>query len=111
MTRSSWRVRDTGIGIQPDEHGAIFDEFYQAAPKPERAAEGTGLGLALAKQFVELHGGRLWVESVPGAGSTFSFTLPTRPTVASASDPALATVAAARLRHPDEWRVDPGRRR
>jgi signal transduction histidine kinase len=72
-------VRDTGVGIASHEHLKVFDEFYQAAHEPERTRDGTGLGLALAKKFVELHGGRLWVESQPGEGSTFTFTLPLRP--------------------------------
>jgi signal transduction histidine kinase len=69
-------VRDTGVGIPHEQQARIFDEFYQAAGGPGRSRDGTGLGLALAKKFVELHGGRLWVDSQPGAGSTFSFTLP-----------------------------------
>jgi signal transduction histidine kinase len=69
-------VRDTGVGIAPDEQVRVFEEFYQAAREPERTRDGTGLGLALARKFVELHGGRLWVESQPGQGSLFTFTLP-----------------------------------
>jgi signal transduction histidine kinase len=65
-------VRDTGIGIAPEEQGAVFEEFRQVGPR----AEGTGLGLALTKRFVELHGGRIHLESAPGQGSTFTFTLP-----------------------------------
>jgi signal transduction histidine kinase len=72
-------VRDTGIGIAPEDLERVFDEFRQVGAG-EAKAEGTGLGLALAKNFVELHGGRMWVESEPGRGSTFSFTLP-RPEV------------------------------
>ncbi len=68
-------VRDTGAGIAPEEQGRLFEEFRQAASA--RGREGTGLGLSLAKKFVELHGGRIWVESVLGEGSTFTFTLPT----------------------------------
>ncbi|HSE06563.1 MAG TPA: GAF domain-containing protein [Methylomirabilota bacterium] len=68
-------VTDTGIGIAPEDQAAIFEEFRQVG-SDERKREGTGLGLALAKKFVELHGGRLWVESEPGRGSTFTFTLP-----------------------------------
>ena len=67
-------VRDTGIGIAPDEQTRIFEEFRQTAGgRPE---EGTGLGLALSRRMVELHGGRIWVESAPGSGSAFTFTLP-----------------------------------
>jgi signal transduction histidine kinase len=67
-------VADTGVGIAADDQGRIFDEFYQVGPG--KMQEGTGLGLALAKRLVELHGGQLSVESTPGAGSTFTFTLP-----------------------------------
>ncbi|OLC52144.1 MAG: hypothetical protein AUH85_17745 [Chloroflexi bacterium 13_1_40CM_4_68_4] len=67
-------VHDTGIGIAPDERERIFEEFQQAASA--RGREGTGLGLTLAKRFVELHGGKIWVESEVGKGSTFRFTLP-----------------------------------
>ena len=69
-------VRDTGVGIAPEDQARIFDEFQQARGARARAPEGTGLGLALARKFVELHGGRLWVESQIGAGSTFAFSLP-----------------------------------
>jgi signal transduction histidine kinase len=69
-------VRDTGIGIAADDQERIFEEFRQAGR--ERSREGTGLGLTLTKRFVELHGGRIWVESTPGKGSTFAFTLPLR---------------------------------
>jgi GAF domain-containing protein len=68
-------VADTGIGIAPDDQAAIFEEFRQVG-SDERRREGTGLGLTLAKKFVELHGGRIWVESELGRGSTFKFTLP-----------------------------------
>jgi signal transduction histidine kinase len=71
-------VRDTGIGIAPEEQTRIFEEFRQARTVNIRTAEGTGLGLALAKRFVELHGGRLSLKSEPGKGSTFAFTLPVR---------------------------------
>ena len=69
-------VWDTGIGIRPEDQARIFEEFQQVETTTARQYEGTGLGLALAKKFVELHGGRIWVESVPGHGSTFTFTLP-----------------------------------
>ena len=69
-------VTDTGIGIAPEDQAAIFEEFRQVGSDETRKQEGTGLGLTLAKKFVELHGGRIWVESAPGRGSTFIFTLP-----------------------------------
>jgi signal transduction histidine kinase len=65
-------VSDTGIGIAREEQAAVFEEFRQVGPR----AEGTGLGLALTKRFVELHGGSIRLESAPGQGSTFTFTLP-----------------------------------
>jgi len=68
-------IADTGIGIAPEDQAAIFEEFRQVG-SDERKREGTGLGLTLAKKFVELHGGRIWVKSEPGTGSTFTFTLP-----------------------------------
>ena len=69
-------VRDTGIGIAPEDQDRVFEEFRQVGR--ERSREGTGLGLTLTKRFVELHGGRIWLESTPGKGSVFSFTLPLR---------------------------------
>ncbi len=67
---------DTGIGIAPRTRGAIFEEFRQVGRDDDRKQEGTGLGLTLTKKFVEMHGGRIWVESEVGGGSTFRFTLP-----------------------------------
>jgi signal transduction histidine kinase len=69
-------VTDTGIGIAPEDQAAIFEEFRQVGTDDARKLEGTGLGLTLAKKFVELHDGRMWVESELGRGSTFTFTLP-----------------------------------
>ena len=69
-------VTDSGIGIAPEDQAAIFEEFRQVGGDETRKQEGTGLGLTLAKKFVELHGGRIWVESDLGLGSTFTFTLP-----------------------------------
>ena len=69
-------VADTGPGIAPGDQERIFEEFQQTEAGLEQR-EGTGLGLALSKRLVELHGGRIWVESEPGSGSTFTFTLPT----------------------------------
>jgi signal transduction histidine kinase len=72
-------VRDTGVGIAPEHHLTIFEEFRQASSAPASTErEGTGLGLALAKRFVESQGGKIWVESAPGMGSTFTFTVPCR---------------------------------
>jgi signal transduction histidine kinase len=68
-------VSDTGVGIAPEDQEAVFEEFRQVGAA-EKRAEGTGLGLTLARKFIELHGGRIWVKSQVGAGSTFTFTLP-----------------------------------
>ena len=67
---------DTGVGIAPEDQGAIFEEFRQVGTA-DKKAEGTGLG-SLCRKFVELHGGRTWVKSQVGAGSTFTFTIPVR---------------------------------
>jgi len=70
-------VADTGPGIAPDDHERVFEEFQQTEAGLEQR-EGTGLGLALSKRLVELHGGQIWLESELGKGSTFVFTLPAR---------------------------------
>ena len=70
------RIQDTGIGIAAEDHERIFEEFQQASHQGERSREGTGLGLSLSKRMVELHGGSITVDSVPGKGSTFTVTLP-----------------------------------
>ena len=70
-------VIDTGVGIAPEDHEAVFEEFRQVGESAARQ-EGTGLGLALCRKFVELHGGKIWVTSALGAGSTFTFRLPVR---------------------------------
>ena len=69
-------VSDTGIGIAPEDQPKIFEEFRQVGSDYAHKVEGTGLGLTLAKKFVELHGGKIWVESEVGKGSRFIFTLP-----------------------------------
>jgi len=71
-------VVDTGVGIAADQQALVFEEFRQAGGDYLRKSEGTGLGLSLAKRFVELHGGTMRVESAPGQGSTFAFVLPER---------------------------------
>jgi signal transduction histidine kinase len=70
-------VRDTGVGIAPEDQAALFEAFSQVGPDRARRDEGTGLGLALTRRLVELHGGAIRVESEPGKGSCFSFSLPT----------------------------------
>ncbi len=70
-------VRDTGIGIQPDDMPKLFHEFSQVDSSASRQQQGTGLGLALSKRFVEMHGGTIGCESVSGTGATFWFVLPT----------------------------------
>jgi signal transduction histidine kinase len=72
-------VKDSGIGIAAEDHAAVFEEFKQVGRDYTRKAEGTGLGLALTKRFIELHGGEIRLESALGKGSTFTFTLPVRP--------------------------------
>jgi signal transduction histidine kinase len=71
-------VRDTGIGIAAEDHAKVFEEFVQVGRDYTRKAEGTGLGLALTRRFVELHGGEIRLASAPGKGSTFTITLPVR---------------------------------
>ena len=70
-------VSDTGVGIASEDQEAIFEEFKQVGMASKKV-EGTGLGLALSRKFIELHGGRIWVKSEVGQGSTFTFTIPVR---------------------------------
>ncbi len=69
-------VKDTGIGIAPQDHDQIFEKFTQVTDASTGKPQGTGLGLSICKNIIEHHGGRIWVESELGEGSTFSFTLP-----------------------------------
>ncbi len=71
-------VSDTGVGIAEDQQRKIFEEFHQVDDSITRRKGGTGLGLSITKRIIEMHGGQLRVESKPGEGSTFSFTLPVR---------------------------------
>jgi PAS domain S-box-containing protein len=75
-------VWDTGVGIAPEDQQRIFEAFHQVGQGLTGKTEGSGLGLTLTRKFVELHGGTLWLESVPGGGSTFTFTLPVQTTPA-----------------------------
>ncbi|MFW5734246.1 MAG: response regulator [Oceanidesulfovibrio sp.] len=72
-------VTDTGVGIAPDDLDKVFEKFKQVGDTLTDKPTGTGLGLSICKQIVERHGGEIWVESIPGLGSTFSFTVPTAP--------------------------------
>jgi signal transduction histidine kinase len=76
-------VTDTGVGIRPEDQELVFEEFRQVGGDHLRTAQGTGLGLALARRFVELHGGELTLKSELGRGSTFTLTLPERPAEAA----------------------------
>ena len=73
-----YRVSDTGIGIPADQLDEVFAQFRQVDTTTTRDFGGTGLGLSITKKFVEMHGGRIWVESELGKGSTFYFTIPLR---------------------------------
>jgi signal transduction histidine kinase len=83
-------VSDQGIGIPADRVGRIFEKFYRVDNSVTRSVSGTGLGLAISRELVEAHGGRMSVESTPGAGSTFSFSLPVASPIPSAAPQPLA---------------------
>jgi signal transduction histidine kinase/CheY-like chemotaxis protein len=80
-------VADTGSGISPNDADKIFEPFYQAEKRPVRDGEGSGLGLSICKQFIDLHGGQIWLASEPGMGTTFYFQLPILPPTEPASRP------------------------
>jgi signal transduction histidine kinase/DNA-binding response OmpR family regulator len=88
-------VRDTGIGIADEETDRIFEAFQRGGREARASAEGTGLGLTLSKRIVDLHGGRLWMQSEVGVGSTFSFAIPLLPGPAVAEPTPAAEPAAA----------------
>jgi signal transduction histidine kinase len=78
-TNDGWlrvAVTDTGPGVAPEEASRIFNEFYQITQPGREKSKGVGLGLAISKKLVEMHGGRIEVESFGGRGSKFSFTVP-----------------------------------
>jgi signal transduction histidine kinase len=78
-------VKDTGVGIAAEDQDAVFEEFRQVGTASKKV-EGTGLGLAISRKFIELHGGKIWVDSQPGNGATFTFTLPHRPAQREAAE-------------------------
>jgi len=82
-------VHDTGIGMKEEDLPKLFREFEQIDGSYTRRYQGTGLGLALCRRFVEMHGGRIWAESHFGKGSTFTFTIPRDPRIAPATEPSL----------------------
>jgi len=90
-------VSDTGIGVAPEKLQHLFEEFYQADSSLRRSYSGAGLGLSISKRFVEAHGGRIWVDSVQGHGTTFYIALPIRRTnLSPQGDPASRLIADAR---------------
>src|SRR5437879_2788402 len=86
-------VHDTGIGMKEEDLPKLFREFEQIDGSYTRRYQGTGLGLALCRRFVEMHGGRIWAESHFGKGSTFTFTIPHDPRVALVSEPSAEEAA------------------
>ena len=93
----TFTVSDTGIGVAPQHHDRIFEEFAQLEHRLQRNVKGTGLGLPLSRRLAELLGGHLTIASEPGVGSTFSFTIPAAYSTRGASDP------------PFEWQADPAK--
>src|SRR5262249_11183673 len=86
-------ARGPGIGLSADEQAQLFSRFFRARNRATQEAGGTGLGLVITRALVELHGGVITVESAPGGGSTFSFTLPTAESAPVAASPATAAPA------------------
>ncbi len=100
------RVRDTGMGIAPEDHATVFEQFRQVGDTLTDKPQGTGLGLPICKQIVEHHGGRMWLESALGSGSTFAFALPLVSPFAEAS--AASGADDLPLRAPTEAKVPVG---
>jgi signal transduction histidine kinase len=91
-------VEDTGIGIRPEDIATVFEAFRQVDSSSARRAQGTGLGLPISRRLAELHGGRMWVESEEGNGSTFFFTLPIDSDDVPLSAPEISESKAKRTR-------------
>jgi signal transduction histidine kinase/CheY-like chemotaxis protein len=98
-------VSDTGVGIREDKHKAIFEPFFQVDGSNTRNYGGTGLGLAISKRFVEIMGGRIWVESQPGCGSRLHFTL--LPALNAPAPVAAEGIASSPQQHPPALGSDP----
>ena len=96
---AEFSVSDTGVGIKPEEQDLVFEEFRQAGRDYLKKSEGTGLGLALTRRFVELHRGRIVLQSEPGKGSTFTFTLPDKIEDSLAPQSPFGETLLASLRH------------
>jgi two-component system phosphate regulon sensor histidine kinase PhoR len=88
-------VRDPGIGVPSTDRVRIFERFYKVDRARVRGRGGTGLGLSIARHVVESHGGRIWVESEEGEGSTFTFTIPLAPATTSPATTSPATTSPA----------------
>jgi signal transduction histidine kinase len=74
-------VKDTGVGISEEDQAKLFTKFFRSGDPAVREVPGTGLGLSITKSLIELHGGEIWVESQPGQGSTFAFSVPVAPQI------------------------------
>ena len=98
------RVKDTGIGIKEEDLQNIFQEFVQIDSSATRRHGGTGLGLPISRHLVEMHGGRIWVESEYGKGSSFTFILPIPETEAKPGTPAEEVLARTSGSGPDQTR-------
>jgi signal transduction histidine kinase len=94
-------VSDHGVGITPEQAEHLFERFYRVDSSLARTTKGVGLGLFICRSLVEAHGGRIWVESTPGQGSTFSFTLPTLASTERGTRSAEPGAVTLRLRVPE----------